>query len=170
MTPDQISAIRARLDAATPGPWEAVTPKRYAAVRSEKAGCYVYTQGKIPADTHADTVTRQQRDAHLIANAPTDLRALLNEVERLTAWQVAVADGLGYLNRAEGQGGYEVAEPETVIGAWREHEREVERLTAEQDAAFARGAEAMRNALVQRVDWHSHMADIIRAEPVPEDK
>jgi hypothetical protein len=85
MTKEQLDAIRARLDAATPGPWEAVTPKRYAAVRSEKAGCYVYTQGKIPAETHPDTVARQQRDAHLIANAPTDLRALLDEVERLTA-------------------------------------------------------------------------------------
>jgi hypothetical protein len=67
---------------------------------------------------------------------PSQGYALLDEVERLTAWQVAVADGLGYLNHAEGQGGYEVAEPETVIGAWREQEREVERLT--NDLALAR--------------------------------
>jgi hypothetical protein len=82
------------------------------------------------------THTLDANDAELIANAPTDLRALLDEVERLKAWQVAVADGLGYLNSAEGQGGYEVAEPETVIGAWSEQEREVERL--KNDLAMAR--------------------------------
>ena len=79
------------------------------------------------------------------------VKRLTAEVERLTAWQVAVADGLGYLNCGEGQGGYEIADPETVIGAWREQEREVERLKAEtpwvpavERAAFRRGAEAMR--------------------------
>jgi hypothetical protein len=160
MTKDQLSAIRARLDAATPGPWEAVTPKRYAAVRSEKAGCYVYTQGKIPADTHADTVTRQQRDAHLIANAPTDLRALLDEVERLTTL---------------------LAGTEAVL----ENEREYQtRLKAEvgqlANESFRRGAEAMREAAAQRCEVspiHGEKtttarkyADAVRALPTPEDK
>ena len=123
MTKEQMDDIRERLDAATPGPWEAVTPKRYAAVRSEKAGCYVYTQGKIPADTHADTVTRQQRDAHLIANAPTDLRALLDEVERLTKREdELVKAGLDLM----------VANKD---------------LTAERDTAFRRGAEAFQRGV-----------------------
>jgi hypothetical protein len=39
-----------------------------------------------------------------------------------------------------------------------------------QDAAFRRGAEAMRTALLQRVSWGSDLADRIRAEPVPEDR
>ena len=100
MTPSELSAIRARLDAASPGEWVA------------------------------------EREAILIANAPTDLRALLEEVERLTADPLPAA-------------------------AWV---REVER------AAFARGAEAMRTALLQRVSWGSELADRIRAEPVPEDQ
>jgi hypothetical protein len=154
MTPAQLSAVRAQLDAAS--------------------------------------VVRALMFVNMEAS---DLRALLDEVERLTAWQVEVADGLGYLNRAEGQGGYEVADPETVIGAWREQEREVERLTMElhasqaevvelhadplpaaawvrevQHAAFRRGAEAMRTALLQRVSWGSDLADRIRDEPVPEDR
>jgi hypothetical protein len=41
---------------------------------------------------------------------------------------------------------------------------------ADVDAAFARGAEAMRTALLQRVSWGSDIADRIRDEPVPEDK
>ena len=38
------------------------------------------------------------------------------------------------------------------------------------EEAFKRGAEAMRHALIQRVDFHSYMGDLIRAEPIPEDK
>jgi hypothetical protein len=48
-------------------------------------------------------------------------------------------------------------------------ERRIRR-QADVDAAFARGAEAMRTALLQRVSWGSDLADRIRDEPVPEDK
>ncbi len=51
MNPEQLQAIRARLDAATPHPW---------------------------------SIRRWKGDDELITNAPTDLRALLAEVERLT--------------------------------------------------------------------------------------
>lgn len=45
------------------------------------------------------------------------------EVERLRAWQYAVANGIGYCNHAEGQGGYEVADAETIVVAWKRRER-----------------------------------------------
>ena len=48
-------------------------------------------------------------------------------------------------------------------------ERRIRR-QADVDAAFARGAEAMRTALLQRVSWGSGLADRIRDEPVPEDR
>jgi hypothetical protein len=48
-------------------------------------------------------------------------------------------------------------------------ERRIRR-QADVDAAFARGAEAMRNALLKRVSWGSDLADRIRDEPVPEGK
>ena len=48
-------------------------------------------------------------------------------------------------------------------------ERRIRR-QADVDAAFARGAEAMRTALLRRVSWGSDLADRIRAEPVPEDQ
>jgi hypothetical protein len=114
MTPDQLSAIRARLDAATPGPWVA------------------------------------EREAILIAHAPTDLRALLDEVERLSTQLHASQAEVAELH----------ADP-LPAARWV---REVER------AAFARGAEAMRTALLQRVSWGSDLADCIRNEPVPEDR
>ena len=186
MTPSELSAIRARLDAATPGPWEAVTPKRYAAVRSERAGCYVYTQGKIPADAHPDTVARQQRDAHLIANAPTDLRALLDEVERLENDFAMARQVSGELCEACGWAMKFPGEPCRC-----ELLAQVERLTADplpaaawvrevERAAFARGAEAMREAAAQacevspihgqKTTTARRYADAIRALPVPEDK
>lgn len=59
-----------------------------------------------------------------------DLPALLDayeERDRLRDWQEAVADGLGYLNRAEGQGGYEVAKPEVIANTYN-------RICAERDA------------------------------------
>jgi hypothetical protein len=220
VTPDQLSAIRERLDAATWDDWEPVhTIHKKNLVCDDMVGFQACgpivfcTEGGLSSDA-ANELSYVHMD--LIANAPTDLRALLDEVERLTHnlvqtekhaqilegsakrltdWQIAVAEGLGYLNRAEGQGGYEVADPETVIGAWREQEREVERLTTEihasqaeverlhadplpaaawvrevERAAFARGAEAMRATLSPYVSWGLDLADRIRDEPVPENK
>jgi hypothetical protein len=265
MIADQLSAIRARLDAATPGPWEAGTasccPDMGWVDGPKGAMCPQFTATKVTHSLDAN-------DAEFIAHAPTDLRALLDEVERLTAerdravddceilvrevhalgagavmkslfndrqpvapagstpspapisdyrksyavmfrreereklkalakverltaeverltdWQVAVADGLGYLNHVEGQGGYEVAEPDKVIGAWM---REVERLIDDplpaaawvrevERAAFARGAEAMREAAAQLVirevdGWMQlGLSGDIRDLPIPEDK
>lgn len=40
------------------------------------------------------------------------------EVETLRAWQLRVADATGYVNRAEGQGGYEVADADTIVAAY----------------------------------------------------
>jgi hypothetical protein len=54
---------------------------------------------------------RQREQEHLAACA---------EADELRAWQEAVADGLGFLNRAEGQRGYEVAEPSVIIRAFRD--------------------------------------------------
>ena len=82
MTPDQLSAIRARLDAATPGPWEAGTaaccPDMGWVDGPKSAVCPQFTATKVTHSLDAN-------DAELIAHAPTDLGALLDEVERLRA-------------------------------------------------------------------------------------
>ena len=149
MTPDQLSAIRARLDAATPG--------------------------RVFLET-ANDGSSQWADLNLMCHAKTDLRALLDEVERLTndlamARQVSgeLCEACGWAMkfpdepcRCELLAKVERLQSDPLpAAAWV---REVER------AAFKRGAEAMRTALLSRVSWGSDLADRIRAEPVPEDR
>lgn len=80
--------------------------------------------------------------------------ALCAEVERLRAWQLAVAEGMGYVNRAEGQSGYEAAEPDVILSAWNDTQQrltvetdgdearaEIQHLKAEAATAYTRGSE-----------------------------
>ena len=54
---------------------------------------------------------------HAVANVLTDgPAASADRIAELEAWQLAVAEHLGFVNRPEGQAGYEVADAETVIG------------------------------------------------------
>lgn len=65
-----IDAIKARLEAATPGPWEMAGGNEWVSpIGIEVGPC-------------ADEGVRQQ-DAEFIANAPSDIAALIEEVERL---------------------------------------------------------------------------------------
>ncbi len=56
-------------------------------------------------DAEADAVTRCQKEGERQAEC----------IKALEAWQLAVADGLGFVNRAEGQSGYEVAAPSVIL-------------------------------------------------------
>ena len=49
-----------------------------------------------------------------------EVNTLRARVAELEAWQKDVANGLGYLNQPEGQAGYEVAAPSTIIHDWYE--------------------------------------------------
>jgi hypothetical protein len=150
MTTDQLSAIRARLDAARQT-----------------------LQGVVRVEIHGDVLVTLLNETERLTN---DLRVLTDEVERLIndlalARQVSgeLCEACGWAMKFPG----EMCRCELL--------KEVERLTADplpaaawvrevERAAFARGAEAMRTALLQRVSWGSDLADRIRAEPVPEDK
>ena len=66
------------------------------------------------------------------------IAATVAERDELRAWQLAVADGIGFCNRAEGQGGYEVAKPSVIVAYVRGTERDanidtVNELRAERD-------------------------------------
>ena len=127
MTPAQLSAIRAQLDAAS--------------------------------------VVRALMFVNMEAS---DLRALLDEIERLTAERdVARLAVLVLPIDTEADRAFDAVQPS--LGTPVPPERRIRR-QADVDAAFARGAEAMRTALLQRVSWGSDLADRIRDEPVPEDK
>ena len=162
MTSDQLSAIRERLDAVPPGPWELW----YGELDWVSVG--------IDGDTVAECRTHinQQfsgwqnlRNATFIQHAPTDLAALLDEVERLTTL---------------------LAGTEAVL----ENEREYQaRLKAEvgqlANESYRRGVAAMREAAAsylagRALAWGANpnmevvmdmlRADEVRALPDPEDK
>jgi uncharacterized coiled-coil DUF342 family protein len=73
----------------------------------------------------------------------------MRERDELRAWQVQIAEPLGYLVRAFGVGGYDVAEPSVIVKAWRELERERDEARAEVErlqVACHAWAEDMREA------------------------
>lgn len=49
-------------------------------------------------------------------NSRDSWRARCGELE---AWQLAIAEGTGFINHAEGQAGYEVADPETILNHFK---------------------------------------------------
>ncbi len=87
MTPSELSAIRKRLDAATPGPWELWY--------GELDWVSVGIDGDAVAEcrthiNHQFSGWQNLRNATFIQHAPTDLRALLDEVEKLKAQNLAM--------------------------------------------------------------------------------
>ena len=76
--PDRIAEIRARLDAATPGPW-------------------LVRNGWVDLNNlHGDVIPvgHNDADADLIAHAPADIAWLLDEVERLRNTNLSVSNSL----------------------------------------------------------------------------
>lgn len=71
----KLDAIRARLEAATPGPWHQSDVNR------------VIQTSHITRDVWTICETREHpiKDTPFIANAPTDIKALLDEVTSLEA-------------------------------------------------------------------------------------
>ena len=125
MTPEQLAEIRARLDAATPGPWVRGLDAKAAGVSHPNWGqvlapwegygyapiCEAYCRAWT-TDEEDDACRARGLDARrsgreewhepaqvaanaaLIAHALSDLRALLDEVERLTAERDRLAEAL----------------------------------------------------------------------------
>ena len=75
-----LEVIKARLAAATPGPWEQMPSKNKGGVDR-----YVGPPGCGPICEMSVIREKWGDDMRLIANAPTDLAALVAEVERLRA-------------------------------------------------------------------------------------
>lgn len=77
---DRLQEIRARLDAATPGPWEVLEESfDYTSVRtSDYSGTYAVVYSDEGRPVH-------RPDADLIAHAPGDIAYLLDRVEKYRA-------------------------------------------------------------------------------------
>ena len=184
MTPSQLSAIRERLDAATPGPWELW----YGELDWVSVG--------IDGDTVAECRThinhqfsgwQNLRNATFIQHAPSDLRALMDEVERLTNDLAMARQVSGELCEACGWAMKFPGEPcRCELLKWRDEWEAFKAHVSEvQQAAFRRGANAMREAAAKVCDdmrsaartddpaWvgcRKACAEDIRALPIPEDR
>ena len=143
MTPAELSAIRERLDAATPGNWR-------------RFGVVVSTDLDLPqplvVEACSEDRTQAENDVEFIANAPTDLRALLDEVERLTADPLPAAAWVREVERDAFKRG--VAAMREVVAVHFEERARQQRLAGD----------------YFMVPVHRASATRIRALPVPEDK
>jgi hypothetical protein len=132
-------AADALLDYVDPGPNESVpellaaspappAPERAEIERLAKElresaydlGAIRYDPRSRGRDTGPDKKRMDKAEAAVLAAFDRALAAMREERDEAERWRVAVADGLGYLNRPEGQGGYEVAEPSVIIKAFRD--------------------------------------------------
>lgn len=133
----------------------------------------------------------ERHDAATLYHAPTDLRALLAEVEQLTAEveskvaQNAALIGMNgrlqqEVERLNALGALQSADIQRLTRRVAEDEVDWMALRAEAATAFARGAAAMREVAAQRCEVspiHGEKtttarkyADAVRALPDPEDK
>ena len=75
---DRLTEIRARLDAATPGPW---VPDDECVLRPASS-----PHGRFLIIAECHDGGHLENDARLIASAPSDIEWLLDEVEHLREW------------------------------------------------------------------------------------
>ena len=155
MTREQLDAIRARVDAATPGPWYAdscldVYTEQVREIDPD-IGIELY-KTVYSHHTAGPEGTQPWHDTHFMAHAREDVPALLAEVERLTAERDALIRWRdGWLAADEAYENIRTAD------------------------AFQRGVAAMREAAVAELLDKAHYlsddwADDLRALPDPEDK
>jgi hypothetical protein len=160
VTPSELSAIRARVEAAPVATSTQIEIDRDSTTRWINVGPFPCSSREEAASVR-NLVT-------LIHAAPTDLRALIDEVERLRAERDTAKNHLStLLARIFRDGGHRAAQSgieQSVDVA----DKLVAELYREVDEGFARGAEAMLESLAMAVI--GPMAPAIRALPLPEDK
>lgn len=84
-------SLRARLDAATPGPWTVVGDDPAVSIGLEMA--WVKGPYNETTDRHAEVTDYiEQVDADLIAHAPTDLRGALDVIEAAKDLALAIEE------------------------------------------------------------------------------
>ena len=85
MTPEQLAEIRARSEAATPGPWECIEsfpPGEYALAARPPDEAFPLTLAVVGND---DAWEDAEANTQFVAHARTDIPALLDYIEELEA-------------------------------------------------------------------------------------
>ncbi len=182
MTLDQLSAIRARLDAAN-------THAMSTQIEIDRDGMTRWINlGPFLCVSHDDAY-QVRCLVTLMHYAPTDLRALLAEVERLTNDLAMARQVSGELCEACGWAMKFPGEPcRCEMVKWRDEWEAFKARMTEQDASsFRRGAEAMRQAVIGLAEPRATLpvkdgvdaawcrsaqciVDDVRVMPVPEDE
>ncbi len=179
MNPEQLQAIRKRLSLGSEGAWV-------------KTGDWVRADGVPVVECIHGNSEQAEADADLIAHAPTDLRALLDEVERLKAREESLVQQsvaqIGMIGRLQEEVERLKAEVAVLRGTFCEEACEIDGETMTRDrcgvcrkCAYRRGAEAMREAAVAAARFAltrgffvpAHVKPVIlaiRDLPIPEDK
>jgi len=102
MTKQELEAIWARCEAATPGPWNyderincvaVYAGEKMDCLSGFNSRCIVYVHSNLVDGRYWELSEQKCRDAYFVANSRTDIPALLAEVERL---QAENAELLGY--------------------------------------------------------------------------
>ena len=86
LTDEQLAAIETRLEAATPGPWSFVWAHSAGLVAKGDYPPHDITSRNLGPFEWVIDGDAKDDDLIFIAHAPTDIRALLDEVERLRAY------------------------------------------------------------------------------------
>jgi hypothetical protein len=94
MSDTRIAAIRARLEAATEGPWEIY--EEPVGRRSTPTITVAQPRGNVVCRVGPKGIKGVAPDANLIAHAPADIAFLL---EQIAAWQATAAQALAEVER-----------------------------------------------------------------------
>jgi chromosome segregation ATPase len=130
-----------------------------------------------------ETLTRERDvETNSALMFESDWKDACRERDELRAWQLQVAEPIGFVLRAFGVGGYDVAEPAVLVNAWRALERERDLSLSAWEAAgmtgrtaqsamleLARQLEEARqdldavNAVLEDINWLEDERDKARA-------
>jgi len=133
MTTEKIDEIRARCDAATPGPWSTTVAE--VCVKLNYADILV-------CEMYEQSLEQQKNNARFIAHAREDIPALLDEIERLTVQgDFDYAEAMSLVLSHEGRIEKLQCELDKALSShscpYVNQKNEIDRLTRERDAAVA---------------------------------
>lgn len=102
---NRLDEIESRLEAATPGPWEAYgTVVAAMTGPGDCEGCSGVVGGPLhePSCLWSEIAGAGEADAELIAHAPADLAALLAVVREVARLHQPIPDGMGFIDGSYG--------------------------------------------------------------------
>lgn len=132
-----LTPIIERLDKATPGPWRLKGPKKYGIYLNYYIGkdnSYVNPRNRLNgfdvighvSVSQTDRQAQEIANGELFANCPTDLRAMIAEIERLRAiekrFMQVVDSEINYWSSMD----IEALDPDCALEHWKDLKQEID--------------------------------------------